>query len=585
MQHVTFFRGGTLVTLRPARVEQADLIVADGRIVKRGGRLNPPPGAEIVDVRGRILMPGFVDAHVDLNAAYARLLPQADPARLAEAATEESLVCAAFAVALEAVRGGVTTLVVQTTAPRAAEGSLTRIRDVLATLGVRFAASYASSENAENPASPIGASEARLAAAFGAAPRMRYLIGADRASRLSDAALGALAEFSRTSSCPPHLAVGFDGASPADAHAEIGRLFAAGFVWTNAPVVCGPLVAAEDLTLLRAHKAFVVRTADVSTVAEVASPFRGADAFGTGSARPDALEALRATLAVAAARGHAPTDDEALALLDGGQKLASRLFGLPFGTFDPGAAGDITVFDYKPATPLTDETVARHVLYGLSAAHVQHVLVDGRVVLRDRQFHRLETGRLVRQMQRGAFDLVVRATGADYPGIDRERDENAVFELAPYDQPPDRVRSSEEASVEFEELPAEDPPAEVWRIRGGDRGSDFDGASRVAAPVRALRAQPAAPIRRAEPVAAAPVEAPAPAPAPAPSSRPPRGPRGGPRAEAPPPAPRIEPQSAPVETPAAEPKAAEAEPTPPPAETKPPAPPAPPADPFGAGIV
>ena len=53
------FRGGTAVS--PARLEQKDIYVENGKIV--------PPGAadEVVDVTGKLLFPGFIDAHTHMD--------------------------------------------------------------------------------------------------------------------------------------------------------------------------------------------------------------------------------------------------------------------------------------------------------------------------------------------------------------------------------------------------------------------------------------------------------------------------------------------------------------------------------------
>jgi len=69
----------TVVTMEPlrhrtagrARVDEADLgivprasvVVEDGRVAAVGPRIRIPPGIESLDARGRVVVPGFVDAH------------------------------------------------------------------------------------------------------------------------------------------------------------------------------------------------------------------------------------------------------------------------------------------------------------------------------------------------------------------------------------------------------------------------------------------------------------------------------------------------------------------------------------------
>ncbi|MHB8419567.1 MAG: 5'-deoxyadenosine deaminase [Myxococcales bacterium] len=60
-------RGGSLVTMdRRRRVFEGDLLLADGHIAAVGRRLRAPRGAEVVDCRGKAVLPGLIQAHVHL---------------------------------------------------------------------------------------------------------------------------------------------------------------------------------------------------------------------------------------------------------------------------------------------------------------------------------------------------------------------------------------------------------------------------------------------------------------------------------------------------------------------------------------
>jgi imidazolonepropionase-like amidohydrolase len=45
----------------------------DGRIVEVGTDVRAPVGAEVIDARGLVVMPGLIDAHVHVTAATADL--------------------------------------------------------------------------------------------------------------------------------------------------------------------------------------------------------------------------------------------------------------------------------------------------------------------------------------------------------------------------------------------------------------------------------------------------------------------------------------------------------------------------------
>jgi cytosine/adenosine deaminase-related metal-dependent hydrolase len=69
-------------------------------------------------------------------------------------------------------------------------------------------------------------------------------------------------------------------------------------------------------------------------------------------------------------------------LLEGGQQLAANLFGVPFGTLEPGSAADLVVFDYAPPTPLEASNLSAHLLAGLQTAMITGVMASGRWICR-----------------------------------------------------------------------------------------------------------------------------------------------------------------------------------------------------------
>ena len=85
-------RGARLVTMNGEEVfEDGDLLIRDNRIEAVGARgsLDVPDDAEVLDVSGRTIVPGFVDTHAHLRAAYVfhRVQPWAYAANLAYGVT------------------------------------------------------------------------------------------------------------------------------------------------------------------------------------------------------------------------------------------------------------------------------------------------------------------------------------------------------------------------------------------------------------------------------------------------------------------------------------------------------------------
>jgi imidazolonepropionase-like amidohydrolase len=63
----TLLRGGTVLTGTGARLDDTDVLLADGRIAAIGRGLSAPAGAVVVDARGKWITPGIIDVHSHLG--------------------------------------------------------------------------------------------------------------------------------------------------------------------------------------------------------------------------------------------------------------------------------------------------------------------------------------------------------------------------------------------------------------------------------------------------------------------------------------------------------------------------------------
>jgi imidazolonepropionase-like amidohydrolase len=93
--------------MEPSLREHAAVLVESGRIARVGDASDPvPPGATAVDLEGRTLMPGLVDAHAHVGGGFAKPAP----ARGAEALRPGTLAHVLAAELREALRMGITTV-------------------------------------------------------------------------------------------------------------------------------------------------------------------------------------------------------------------------------------------------------------------------------------------------------------------------------------------------------------------------------------------------------------------------------------------------------------------------------------------
>jgi cytosine/adenosine deaminase-related metal-dependent hydrolase len=65
-------------------------------------------------------------------------------------------------------------------------------------------------------------------------------------------------------------------------------------------------------------------------------------------------------------------------------RFASNCLGVKLGVLETGAAADLVLTDYRPATPLTAENLAGHFLFGMGSEYVRSVMIAGEWCLKDR---------------------------------------------------------------------------------------------------------------------------------------------------------------------------------------------------------
>jgi adenine deaminase len=68
--------GGTLIDATGgAAIQDSQILIRDGMIaeVRRSGASEPPGGVDVVDARGKFIIPGLIDSHVHYGDTYAEL--------------------------------------------------------------------------------------------------------------------------------------------------------------------------------------------------------------------------------------------------------------------------------------------------------------------------------------------------------------------------------------------------------------------------------------------------------------------------------------------------------------------------------
>lgn len=384
-------RGAAVVELEPASVEVADLRVEQGRITDRGPNLPVSDGDEVLEVAGKVVMPGLVSCHHHLFALYLRGAPRARGGypdalaaqlRLEDALDLDAVEAAAVAGAVEGLLSGTTTVFDVHASPAAVKGSLARVARGLGVAGLRGLVGYQVTDR-HGALGREDALQECVDFAARAKGRVRGALAAASPAELSPDALTELAQARAACGGWLHLLLGEDARDEAgsqDRHqaTPLQRLLDARLVDEQTLLAQNVHVAWPELAQVLSTGAWLLHSArsNMETMTGVANvaKFGVRGCLGTDVMPLDMLTEAQVAWLRARDAGQ-PID--VLRLLANGHRLASKVFGVELGPLRPGCGADLVVLDYRAPTPLDSRTLADHLLHGFSPRNVESVMVDG----------------------------------------------------------------------------------------------------------------------------------------------------------------------------------------------------------------
>lgn len=411
-------QNGTLLTFgRPCHVlEGRALLIEDGLIARIAPAATiPGPFDRVLDAKGKVVMPGLVNAHMHFYSTLVRGLGKAAPShnfqevltnlwwRLDRQLTLEDVEVSAQVILLDAIRKGTTTLVDHHASPGAAIGSLNRIAKAVKASGLRACLCYEVSDRDGQSVIDLGLEEnAAFAKACAEAndPQLRALFGLHAAFTLSDATLERAATLGRDLGIGFHVHVAeaaSDVAMNLEKHGQspVARLAAHGILGQGSIAAHAVHVDEADMATLARTETFVAHNPQsnlnnavgIANVLELVQ--RGVRVgLGTDAMTVNMLEELRVGLWAQ----HLRQDDPScgfMALTDTlfvrNPELATQVWGFPLGTLEEGAAADVLLLDYDPPTPLNDATALGHLVFGISQATVDTTICGGRILMEGRR--------------------------------------------------------------------------------------------------------------------------------------------------------------------------------------------------------
>ena len=384
------------------------------RIARAGSHPPQPQNWQEIDAGGRVLMPGFINAHMHFYSTFARGFARVMPSanflevlrhlwwRLDMALTPEDNYYSALLACIAAIKSGTTTMIDHHASPGAITGSLAALKRAVTDAGLRAALCYeVTDRNGPKGAQEGIAENMSFIHALAADPDERFaaLFGLHASFTLAPETLEAAARAVAGKKVGFHLHVAEDAADQRDSLEKYGkrvvrRLYEHGILGSS--TICAHCVHIDqdERELLQKTDTMVVHNPQsnmnnaVGAMDLTALVNQGVlVGLGTDAMTTNMREELRSGLWLFKHNRKDPSagfTEVPRLLFAGNAQIAKRLWPtLGLGRIVEGARSDLALMDYIPATPMNADNVMGHVIFGISQASVHTTIASGRVLMLD----------------------------------------------------------------------------------------------------------------------------------------------------------------------------------------------------------
>jgi putative selenium metabolism protein SsnA len=436
---------GTIVTRDPACpfIENGGVAVEGAVIREVGTGLRERyPQADYIDARGRLVMPGFINTHMHYYSTFARGMSLGGkPAttfgevlsglwwRLDKQLTLEDVYYSCVGPMIDCVRNGVTSVIDHHASPFAVEGSLFKIAEAARLFGLRSNLCYEVSDRDGEAIKDAGIRENvdfaayckhkreggdadadMLGALFGIHAQMT--VGEKTLDQCVRAAEGAGIGFHI------HAAEGIEDLINSVANyglRVIERLHARGVLSPRSIAVHCIHITGDEIGLLKDSGVAVVHNPQ-SNMSNAVGLCPAPElirqgvlvGLGTDGYTADILESYKTAAILHKHAQGIPSvawNEPPAMLFENNRAIMERFIKGRVGILAKDAYADIIVADYRPPTPLNAGTANSHILFGLSGRHVDTTIINGRVVMRERELTGIDEEALMAKSREQARSL------------------------------------------------------------------------------------------------------------------------------------------------------------------------------------
>ncbi|MBZ9690387.1 putative aminohydrolase SsnA [Clostridium cagae] len=376
---------------------------------------------EFIDAEEKVIMPGLINTHHHIYSAFARGLTLNNPPskslidilenvwwKIDKKLTLEDVKYSAYTTLIECVKNGVTTVFDHHASPMSASRSLFTIADAATHLGIRGVYAYEVSdrdgdeilnEGIEENVNFIKASNERED------DMVKGMFGMHASFTLSDESLKKCVNSMKGLDAGYHIhaAEGIDDLNHClknNNKRVIERLNDFGILGEK--TICAHCIHINkrEIDILKETNTNVVNNPESNMgnavgCAPVMEMMKNEVVVGLGTDgyTSDMFESMKVENIIHKHNlcnsnvGFVETNKM---LFENNRNIAGKYFTKPLGILKEGAYADLIIVDYNPLTPMNENNLNGHIMFGMNGRGVDTTIIDGKVIMQNRKIMTLD---------------------------------------------------------------------------------------------------------------------------------------------------------------------------------------------------
>jgi putative selenium metabolism protein SsnA len=420
----------SILTLGKKGFIQDGAILIDGEIIKEVGETNDLksrfPEAEFIDAEHRLVMPGFLNAHMHLYSTFARgMALKGDPPKTfgeilkklwwkldKNLSTKDEIYYSAIVPLLEGIKTGTTGILDHHASFGLIDGSLDIIEKAALDAGVRSVLCYETSDRWGKEARDASIREnirfiRKKLSNTATEPETltAATFGMHASLTLSDETL----ELSKSEAEP--LGVGFhihvaEGEEDVEDSLKksgmrvVERLQKFGILGDRTLAIHCIHINEKEIGILKETNTMVVHNPESNMnnavgVAPILEFFKKdiLTGLGTDGYTPSMFESVKVAYILPKLHYKDPRvggNESQKMLFENNRKIFAKFFNRPVGVIEEGAYADIIMLDYFPPTPFNVNNAFYHLIFGMRDNMVNTTIINGKVVMRNHELTEID---------------------------------------------------------------------------------------------------------------------------------------------------------------------------------------------------